>query len=95
MDSLKPHVDVNFKGLGVSFSASADYQQVHTSTQSGQTMFVSSPAQCEACCASVDGADFTDDFTNSVFYLPETLDSTTKGDYLTFIKYSELTLQQR
>ena len=86
MDSLKLHVDANFKGWGASFSASADYQQVSDTTQNGQTIYVSSQAQCEAYGASVDGAEFTDDFTNSVFYLPETLDSTTKGDYLTFIQ---------
>ena len=42
-------------------------QQVHELTQNGQTIFISSQAQCEAYGASVDGDDFTDDFTNSVF----------------------------
>ena len=86
MDSLKIHVDASFKGWAASFSASADYQEVHQSTQSRQTVYVSSQAQCQAYGASIDYATFTDDFVNAIRYLPEVLNSSTKHDYLTFIQ---------
>ena len=86
MDSLKIHVDASFKGWGASFSASADYQQVHQSTQSRQTLYISSQAQCEAYGASVDDAPFSDGFVNGVRYLPEVLNSSTNSVYLTFIE---------
>ena len=86
MDSLKIHVDTSFKGWAASFSASADYQQVHEVTQSRQTLYISSQAQCEAYGASIDDAPFSDSFFKAVLYLPEVLNSSTKLDYLTFIQ---------
>ena len=86
MDSLKIHVDTSFKGWAASFSASADYQEVHKSTQSHQTLYISSQSQCEAYGASIDDAPFSDGFFNAVHYLPEILNSSTKLDYLTFIQ---------
>ena len=86
MNSLKVHVDANFKGWGASFSTSDDYQQVHKSTEYGKTMYISSQAQCEAYGASVDGAAFLTDFINSVFYLPEVVNSSTQAAYLNFIQ---------
>ena len=86
MDSLKIHVDASFKGWGASFSASTDYQEVHNSTQSRQTLYISSQAQCEAYGASIDDAPFSNSFVNAVQYLPEVLDSSTQPDYLTFIQ---------
>ena len=86
MDSLKIHVDADFKGKAASFSASADYQQVHQSTQSRQTVFISSQAQCEVYGASVDDAPLTDFFVKAVNSLSEVINSSTKHDYLTFIQ---------
>ena len=86
MDSLKIHVDTSFKGWAASFSASADYQQVHQSTQNCQTLYISSHAQCEAYVASIDDAQFSDAFVDAVQYLPEVLDSSTQPDYLAFIQ---------
>ena len=86
MDALKLHVDASFKGWGASFSASADYQQVHQSTENGQTMYISSQALCEAYGASVDGATFLGSFINSVLYLPDVLNSSTQAAYLNFIQ---------
>ena len=86
MDSLKIHVDASFKGWAASFSASADYQQVHQSTQSRQTLFISSQSECEAYGASIDDAPFSDGFFNVVYYLPEVLNSSTKHQYFSFIQ---------
>ena len=86
MNSLKVHVDTSFKGWGASFSTSDDYQQVHQSTQNGETMYISSQAQCEAYGASVDGATFLGSFINSVLYLPDVLNSSTQAAYLNFIQ---------
>ena len=86
MDSLKVHVDASFKGWGASFSASTDYQDVEKSTQSGERVFVSSQARCEAYGASINDAAFTNDFINTVSYLPVDLDSSTEGNYISFIQ---------
>ena len=85
MDSLKVHVDASFKGWGASFSASTDYQDMETSTQNGKTVFVSSQARCEAYGASINDAEFTDDFIDTVSYLPDVLNSSTQGTYISFI----------
>ena len=86
MDSLKIHVDASFKGWGASFSASSDYQEIHQSTQSRQTVFISSQSQCEAYDASIDYSPFTHDFHIAVNSLSEVINSSTKQDYLTFIE---------
>ena len=86
MDSLKVHVDAEFKGWGASFSTSDDYQQVHKSTENRQTMYISSQAQCEAYGASVDGATFLISFVDSVLHLPDVVNSSTQAAYLNFIQ---------
>ena len=86
MDSLKVHVDAEFRGWGASFSTSDDYQQVHKSTENRQTMYISSQAQCEAYGASVDGATFLISFVDSVLHLPDVVNSSTQAAYLNFIQ---------
>ena len=86
MDSLKIHVDASFKGWAASFSASADYKEVHESTQNYQTVFITSQAQCEAYGASIDDAPFSVGFVNYVRYLPDVLNSSTKYYYFNFIQ---------
>ena len=86
MDSIKIYVDASFKGWGASFSASTDYQDMEKSTQSGETVFVSSQARCEAYGASINDAEFTDNFINTVSYLPVVLNSSTREIYISFIQ---------
>lgn len=61
-DSLKVHVDADFKYLGGSFSSSADYQEVAKGTSSGESVYVSSYAQCATYGASIDDAPLSKEF---------------------------------
>ena len=86
MDSLKGHVSADFKLWGAGFSASSDYQDVHQSSVSGNTVFISSHAQCESYGASIDNASFTEDFVKAVSSLPSSFDSSSRDQYLFFIQ---------
>ena len=83
MDSLKVHVDADFSGWGASFSASADYNQVSSLTQNGETVFVSSHAECQSYVASIDDAPFSQTFVVTVSNLPLTNDT---QPYINFIQ---------
>ena len=52
-NSLKVDVNADFSGWGASFSASADYKEVHENSVSNEYRYVSSHATCEAFIASV------------------------------------------
>lgn len=86
MDSLKVHVSTDFKGWGASFSGSSDYQSVHQSSVSENTVFISSHAQCESYGGSIDDAPFTKDFVKAVSLLPSSFNSSTREKYLSFIQ---------
>ena len=75
MDSLKVHVDADFKGWGGSFSASTDYSQVHNSTQSSEAVFISSHAECQSYGASIDNAPLVQGFVDAISKLPLTNDT--------------------
>ena len=83
MDSLKAHVDADFSGWGASFSASSDYKEVHSSTQNGETVFISSHAECQTYGASVGNAPLTQGFRDHVSNLPLTNDT---QQYINFIQ---------
>ena len=51
--SLQVHVDADFSGWGASFSASADYNDIHSGIISSQKIYVSSHATCEAYIAFI------------------------------------------
>ena len=74
MDSLKVHVDADFSGWGASFSASGDYQDVQSSTQNSETVFISSHAECQSYGASIGNASLTQGFKNAVSKLPSKYD---------------------
>ena len=91
--SLQVHVDVDFSGWGASFSASADYNDIHSGASSSQKIFVSSHATCEAYIAYIISLDrpapvestpsIDPGFTNDVYYLPVQEDNDT---YFNFIE---------
>ena len=83
MESLKVHVDADFSGWGASFSASADYKSVRSSTQNGETVFVSSHAECQSYGASVGDAPLSQEFKGAVYNLSVTNDT---QQYKTFIQ---------
>ena len=83
MDSLKVHVDADFSGWGASFSASVDYQDVHSSTQNSEAVFISSHAECQSYGASINGANLTQGFRDAVSNLPLTNDTQA---YMNFIQ---------
>ena len=83
MDSLKVHVDADFSGWGASFSASADYKDVHSSTQNSETVFISSHAECQSYGASINGAPLAQGFKVAVYNLSVTNDT---QQYVGFIK---------
>lgn len=86
LNSLKQHVDANFKVWGASFSGSTDFQQINKKlTPDHKTVLVSSYAQCEVYRASVDNADLSEGFINAVSSLPNVLDSSTHDVYNNFI----------
>lgn len=71
-DTLKVHVDANYKRFGASFSASSDYQEIHQTTSTGESVYVSSYAQCETYGASIDDAPLSASFVADVENLPTT-----------------------
>ena len=83
MDSLKVHVDADFSGWGASFSASSDYEEVHSSTQNSETVFISSHAECQTYGASVGDAPLIQGFRDHVSNLPVTNDT---QEYISFIE---------
>ena len=86
LNSLKQHVDANFKVWGASFSGSTDFQRVIKKlTSDHTTVFVSSYAQCDAYRASVDNADLSEVFVDAVSSLPNILDTLTHDVYNNFI----------
>ena len=87
-NSLQLHVDADFSGWGASFSASADYNDVHSGTTSSQKIFVSSHATCEAYGAFIpplESASITASmnpaFKEDVYYL------STQGDNDTYYNF--------
>ena len=83
MDSLQVHVDADFSGWGASFSASSDYKDVYSSTQNGETVFISSHAECQTYGGSIDDAPLTQGFRDYVSNLPVTNDT---QQYIDFIE---------
>ena len=86
-NSLKIDANADFSGWGASFSASANYKEVHESSTTQESTYVSSHAACEAYITSVqlEAAALNPAFVDTVQYLPpQSPDST---DYLDFIQY--------
>ena len=84
-NSLQIDASADFRGWGASFSASADYKEIHQSSSSHESTYVSSTATCEAYVASVqlEAASLNPAFANAVQDLPpQPVDLT---DYLDFI----------
>ena len=86
--SLQVHVDVDFSGWGASFSASADYNDVHSGTTSSQKIFMSSHATCEAYIAFITPLESASTtaimnpaFQKDVYYL------STQGDNDTYFNF--------
>ena len=92
-NSLQVHVDADFKGWGASFSASTDYNDVHSGTTSSQKIFVSSDATCESYIAFIQPLsrnrktmnattpNLNPAFQKDVYYLPA------KGDNDTYFNF--------
>ena len=85
LNSLQVDASADFRGWGASFSASADYKEVHASSSSHESTYVSSTATCEAYVASVqlEAASLNPAFVNAVQDLPPQPSDLT--DYLDFI----------
>ena len=88
-NSLQVHVDADFSGWGASFSASADYNDVHSGTTSSQKIFVSSQATCEAYIAFIPPLESTSitasmnpAFKEDVYYLSTQGDNDTYFDFI-------------
>ena len=86
-NSLKVDVSADFGGWGASFSASADYKEVHENSASHEYRYVSSHATCQAYIVSVEIEDktFNSAFKIAVQNLPS--ESTTLEDYVDFIQH--------
>ena len=86
-NSLKVDVRANFGGYGASFSASADYKEVHENSESHEYRYVSSHAICEAYIASVQVNETTLNpaFKKAVESLPS--EPSTLEDYMDFIQH--------
>ena len=86
-DSLKVDVSVDFGGWGASFSASADYKEVHENSASHEYRYVSSHATCQAYIVSVEIEDKTLNpaFKKAVQNLPS--ETTTLEDYVDLIQH--------
>ena len=82
--SLKVHVDADFSGWGASFSASSDYQKVKQTTSSGESMFISSEAECQAYGASIEDTQISKAFTDAVMHLPTA--SSSLDEYTEFLQ---------
>ena len=86
-NSLKVDVSADFSGWGASFSASADYKEVHENSVSHKYRYVSSHATCEVYIASVEinAASLNPAFKEAVQNLPSEI--TTLVDYMDFIQH--------
>ena len=85
-NSLKIDANADFSGWGASFSASADYKEVHESSTTRESTYTSSHAVCEAYITSVqlEAAALNPAFVDSVGNLP--LQSQDSTDYQDFIQ---------
>ena len=83
MDSLKTKVDTSFSGWGASFSQSYDYNDAYESMQSGENVYISSSAECQAYGASIANIQLTSHFRSSVSNLPATKST---DEYLDFVR---------
>ena len=84
-NSLKIDANADFSGWGASFSASADYNEVHESSTTHESTYVSSHAACEAYITSVqlEAAALNPAFVETVYYLPyESADNTKYMDFI-------------
>ena len=86
-NSLKVDVSADFSGWGASFSANADYKEVHENSVSHEYKYISSHATCQAYVASVqvNAASFDIAFKIAVYALPP--ETTTLVDYINFIQH--------
>ena len=86
-NSLKVDVSADFSGWGASFSASADYKEVHENSVSHEYRYVSSHATCEAYIASVqiNTTTLNPAFKKAVQNLP--LEPPTLEHYIDFIQH--------
>ena len=86
-NSLKIDANADFKGWGASFSASADYKDVHESSTTQESTYVSSHATCEAYITSVqlEAAALNPAFVADVYNLPTQSDADST-DYMDFIQ---------
>ena len=86
-NSLKVDVSADFGGWGASFSANADYKEVHENSASHEYKYISSHATCQAYVASVqiNAASFDTAFKIAVYALPP--ETTTLVDYINFIQH--------
>ena len=82
-DSLKVDVSASFSGWGASFSASADYKDVHQGSTAEQKRYVSSQAKCEVYLASVQNTTMNQAFVNAVKNLPVNM-SDSATEYIDF-----------
>ena len=82
-DSLSVDVQASGRFFTARFSASADYQELHESLSSYETVYVSSHAVCEAYVASADGTDLQAYFIDDVINLPAENNSI---EYIQFIR---------
>ena len=86
-NSLKFDVSADFSGWGASFSASFDYKEVHDSSTSHDSTYVSSHASCESYIASVqlEAAAINPAFVEAVHNLPTQANHF--NDYVDFLEH--------
>ena len=87
-NTLKVDVKADFSGWGASFSASADYKEVHENSVSHKYRYVASHANCQVYDASIpkiNAASLNPAFKKAVHKLPS--ESTTLEDYMDFIQH--------
>ena len=86
-NSLKFNVGTDFKFFGASFSASADYKEVHSFSSFNQATYVSSHCKCESYIANVEynTATLNPAFVKAVHELPTQPDEL--NTYIDFLRY--------
>ena len=86
-NSLKLNVGTDFKFFGASFSANADYKEVHESSSSAHSTYVSSHCTCESYITNVEyhTATLNPAFVKAVHELPSQPDEF--NDYIDFLRY--------
>ena len=86
-DSLKFDVNADFSGWGASFSASFDYKEVHDSSTSHDSTYVSTHALCESYIVSVEleASDINPAFVEAVENLPTQPNHL--NDYVDFLEH--------